>query len=97
MFTVIDESMPNAKADFEQNANENHDFAEFFRNAQNFQTQGGNREFNSNHHHNRRHHHHGFKRFNRPQEPFAAFQGQGVRLDQANEAAGNPYQQTQTP
>ena len=36
MFTVIDESMPNAQADFEQNANENHDFAEFFRNAQNF-------------------------------------------------------------
>ena len=33
----------------------------------------------------------GFKRFNRPQEPFAAFQGRGVRLDQANEAAGNPY------
>ena len=38
MFTVIDESMPNAQADFEQNANENHDFAEFFRSAQNFQT-----------------------------------------------------------
>jgi hypothetical protein len=27
MFTVIDESMPNAQADFEQNANENHDFS----------------------------------------------------------------------
>lgn len=33
MFTVIDESMPNAVADFEQNANENNDFSEFFRNA----------------------------------------------------------------
>ena len=40
MFTVIDESMPNAQADFEQNANENHDFAEFFQKCTEFPNLG---------------------------------------------------------
>jgi hypothetical protein len=44
-----------------------------------------------NHHYHRRHHHHGF---NRPQKPFVAFQGQGVKLYQS---AGNPYLPTQAP
>jgi hypothetical protein len=49
MFTVIDENMPNAKADIEQDVNQNLNLPDFFK------TRGY--DFKEHHHRHGRHHH----------------------------------------
>lgn len=60
MFTVIDENMPNAQADLEQDANQNLNLPDFFK------TRGNNNGF-------RYHHHHRHGKFNKQNKCFVPF------------------------